>query len=81
MAIISKDIEFAENMIRREYRIGCLGVGITERSIQVVLPLGVLLCRRVIFSKFVLCTLSPSSDMPLNIMLVAIIWPICKQCC
>jgi len=65
---ISKHVEFPVDMARREFGIGCLGVGIAERSIQVVIPLGVLLVRRDIISKFVLWTLAPKTDMPLETM-------------
>jgi hypothetical protein len=30
---MSKHVEFSVNMVRREFGIGCLGVGIAERSI------------------------------------------------
>jgi hypothetical protein len=63
-----KHIETSVNMAPREFGIGCLGVGIAERSIQVVIPLGVLLVRRYIMSKFVLWTLAPKTDMPLKMM-------------
>jgi hypothetical protein len=68
-------------MARREFPIGCPGVGVAERSIQVVIPLGVLLVRRLIISLFVRWTLAPITDMPLQMMLVAILWAIDKTCC
>jgi hypothetical protein len=49
-----KHLEFLVNKVRREFSIGCLGVGITEHSIYVVIPLGVLLVMRYIISKCVL---------------------------
>jgi len=63
-----KLIESSVNMARREFGIGCLGVGIAEDSIEVVIPPGVLLVRRHIISKFVLWTLAPKTDMPLEMM-------------
>jgi hypothetical protein len=33
IGILSQPIESLENMAQREFSIGCLGVGITERSI------------------------------------------------
>jgi len=30
---VSKHVEFSVNMVQREFGIGCLGVGIAERSI------------------------------------------------
>ena len=64
----SKHVESSVNMARREFGIGCLGVGIAERSIQVVIPPGVLLVRMHIISKFVVWTLAPITDMPLEMM-------------
>jgi hypothetical protein len=63
-----KHIESSVNMMRREFGIGCLGVGMAERSIYVVIPPGVLLVRRHIISKFVLWTLAPKTDMLLEMM-------------
>jgi len=51
---MSKYVESSVNTGRRELGIGCLGVGLAERSIQVLIPPGVLLVRRHIISKFVL---------------------------
>jgi hypothetical protein len=65
---MSKHVESSVNMARREFGIGCLGVGIAERSILVVIPPGVLLVRRHIISMFVLWTLAPKTDMPLEMM-------------
>jgi len=65
---MSKHFESLVNMAQQDFGIGCLGVGITERSIQVMIPLGVLLVQRDIISKFVLWTLAPKADMPLKIM-------------
>jgi hypothetical protein len=55
-------------MARREFGIRCLLVGIAEHSILVVIPPGVLLVRMHIISKFVLWTLAPKTDMPLEMM-------------
>jgi len=55
-------------MVRREFGTGCLGVGIAERLIHVVIPLGVLLVRRDIISKYILWILAPQTDMPLEMM-------------
>jgi len=78
---MSKHVESSVDMARREFGIGCLGVGIAERSIYVVIPPGVLLVRRDIISKFVLWTLAPKTDMPLEMMYIAILRAICKPCC
>jgi hypothetical protein len=63
-----KHVESSVNMVGREFGIGCLGVGIAERLISVVIPPGVLVVRRDIISKFVLSTLAPKTDMPLKMM-------------
>jgi len=42
--------------------------------------MGVLLVRRHTISKFVLWTLAPKTYMPLEMMLVANLWAICKPC-
>jgi hypothetical protein len=68
-----KHVESSVEMARQEFGIRCLGVGITERSIYVVIPPGVLLVRWDIISKFVLWTLAPKTDMPLKIMVVPIL--------
>jgi len=62
---LSKQIQSSLNMARREISIGCLGVGIGELSIKVVIPPGVFLVRRDIMSKFMLWTLAPNTDKPL----------------
>jgi hypothetical protein len=49
-----KHVESLVNMSGRELAIGCLGLGIPERSIQVVIPPGVLLVRMHVISKFIL---------------------------
>jgi hypothetical protein len=65
---MSKHVEISVDMVRQEFGIGCLGVGIVARSISVVIPPGVLLVRRDIISKLVLWTLAPNTDMPLEMM-------------
>jgi hypothetical protein len=65
---MSKHVESSVDMARREFGIGCLRVGIAERSISVVIPPGVLLVRRNIISKFFLWLLPPKTDMPLEMM-------------
>jgi len=47
---------------------GCVRVGIAERSINVVILLGLLLVRRYINSKFILWPVALTTDMPLEIM-------------
>jgi len=78
---MSKHVESSVDMARREFGIGCLRVGIAERSIYVVIPPGVLLVRRDIISKFVVWTLAPKTDMPLKMMWVTILRAIGKPCC
>jgi hypothetical protein len=63
-----KHVESSVNMARRELGIGCVGVGIAERSLLGVIPLWVLVGRRDIISKFILWTLPPKTDMSLEIM-------------
>jgi len=63
-----KHVESSVDMARREFGIPCLGVSIAERSIQVVIPPGVLLVRRDIISKVVLWTLAPRTEIPLEMM-------------
>jgi hypothetical protein len=65
---MSKHVEFSVNIARREFGIGCLGVGIAECSILVVIPPGVLVVRRDIISKFVLWTLKLTTDLLLEMM-------------
>ena len=65
---MSKNAESSVNMARREFHTSCLGVGIAEGAIWVVIPPGMLLVRRDIISKFVLSTLAPKTDMPLVMM-------------
>jgi hypothetical protein len=47
---MSKHLKYSVNMARRQFGIGCLGVGIVERSILVVILPGVLLVNRDIIS-------------------------------
>jgi hypothetical protein len=65
---MSKHVESSVDLVRQEFGIGCPGVGIIERSIEVVIPQGVLLVRRDIISKIVLWTLAAKTDMPLDMM-------------
>jgi len=65
---VSKQVESSLNMARPQFSIGCLGVGIPQRSIWVVIPPGVNLVRMHIISKFVLWTLAPKTDMSLDMM-------------
>jgi hypothetical protein len=65
---MSKHVESLLNMAPREFGIGCLGVGIAEHLMCVGIPPGVLLVRRDIILKFVLWTLVPKTDMPLEMM-------------
>jgi hypothetical protein len=58
---MSKHVESSLDMARRDF-------GIAQRSIQVVIPPRVLLVRRDIISKFVVWTLAPKTDMPLEMM-------------
>jgi hypothetical protein len=46
-----------------------------------VIPPGVLVVRRYIMPKFVLWTIAPKTDMPLEMILIAILWAICNTCC
>jgi len=54
--------------VRREFGVGWFGVGIAEHLIYVVIPLGVLLVRRDMISKFVVLILAPRTDMSLEMM-------------
>ena len=75
-----KHVESSVNTEGRVFGIGCLGVGIAERSVGVVIPPGVLLVRRDIISKIFLWTLAPETDMPLEMMWVAILCAIFMPC-
>jgi hypothetical protein len=63
-----KHLESSLDMAQREFDIGCLVVGIAEHSLYGVIPPWELTVRRDIISKFVLCTLTPKTDMPLEMM-------------
>jgi hypothetical protein len=65
---MSTYVESSVNRARREFGIGCLGVGIADGSILVVIPPWLLLVRRHIITKFILWTLAPKTDMPLDMM-------------
>jgi len=55
-------------MVRREFGISCLDVGIAERSVQVVIPPGVMLVRRDMIYKCELWPLASKTDMLLEMM-------------
>jgi hypothetical protein len=61
--------------------LGCLGIGIVERFILVMIPLGVLLVSQDIISKFVIWISVRKTDMPLEMIQVAILRAFCKPCC
>ena len=65
---MSKPGEFPVNVVRRDLGIGCLSVGFAERSITLVIPLGVLPVSREMISRFVLWTLAPNTKMPLEML-------------
>jgi hypothetical protein len=77
---VSKHVESTVNIARREFSIIFIGFGITERSMQVVIPPVVLLVRMQIISQFILWTLTPQTNMSLEMMLVALLRAICKPC-
>jgi len=65
---MSKHVEFSVNMAQQDFGIRCLGVGIAEPSIKVVIPPGVFLVRVHIICKFVLGTFTSKTDMPHDMM-------------
>jgi len=65
---MSKHVQSSLGIARQEFGIGCHGVGIAERSIYPEIPPEGLLVRRDIISKFVIWTLAPNTDMPLEMM-------------
>jgi hypothetical protein len=65
---ISKQVESSVSIVPRVFGISCLHVGIAEGSIQVLIPLGVLLVRGNIISQFVLLTVEPITHWPLEMM-------------
>jgi hypothetical protein len=65
---ISEHVESSVDMARHAFGIGCLGVGIAECSIYVMIPPGMLLVRREIISKFILWSLAPKIEMSLETM-------------
>jgi len=75
---VSTDVESSVNMVRHEFPIGCLSVSSGERSIYVVILPGELLVRRDIICQLGLWTLTPITDMPLEMMQDAILRAICK---
>jgi hypothetical protein len=64
----SNHVDSAVKMAPQDFGIDCLGVGIADNSLQVVIPPGALLVRSDIISKFVLWTLVPKTDMPLEMI-------------
>jgi hypothetical protein len=42
---MSKQVESSVNMVRQDFRVGFLGIGITERCIEVVIPPGGVACQ------------------------------------
>ena len=75
---VSTDVESSVNMVRHEFPIGFLSVSFGERLIYIVILPGELLVRRDIISLLGLWTLTPITDMPLEMMQVAILRAICK---
>jgi hypothetical protein len=65
---MSRHVETSVNMAQRAIIFGHLGVGIVERSQQVVILPGVFLVRKNIITKFGLCTLAPKTDIMLKMM-------------
>jgi hypothetical protein len=65
---MSKHVASLVDIAPRDFIIGYFGAGIADRSILVVIPPGVLLVTSDIVCKFVLWTLLPKSDMPLEMM-------------
>jgi hypothetical protein len=63
-----KQVASSMHLAQREFCIGCLGVGITDCSKQLVILPGVLLLMRDIISKLVLSTLGPKTDMSIEMM-------------
>jgi len=65
---ISKNMHSSVEMAQPEFGNGCLGVGIAEHSTQILILPGVLFVRIHMISKFVLWTLTPKTDMLLEMM-------------
>jgi hypothetical protein len=65
---VSKQFESSVILEPRDFGIDCLAVGITEHSIQVVIPAGVSLVRTDIITKFVLWKVAPKTNMPVEMM-------------
>jgi hypothetical protein len=71
--MMSTLVESSVHMVSKEFSIPCLGVGIAERSVYVVIPPGVLLVSRHITSQFVLRTLALKTALSIKIMQVTIL--------
>jgi hypothetical protein len=65
---ISTDIESSVNVALGEFSIRCLGIGVVEHSIYVLIPPGVLIFGRDIIPKFVLWTLASKTNILLEMM-------------
>jgi hypothetical protein len=65
---MSTHLESLVNIARQGFGIRCLGVGVAERSLHVVIPPRVLLVRMHKIPKLVIWTLVPKRDMPLEIV-------------
>jgi len=65
---MSKCVESSLDKARLEFIIGCLGVGISQHFIEIVIVLGVFHGRWDIISLFVLWTLAPKTNMLLEMM-------------
>ena len=65
---MSKHVESSVNMLQREFGLGCVSVSIAERSISVGIPPDVLFVTMQKVFKFVLWTLTPKTDMSLEMM-------------
>jgi hypothetical protein len=65
---MTQHVQCWANMAQQEFGIGYLRVSIMERSILVLIPLGVLLVRREMLSLFVPWTLAPKTVMSLAMM-------------
>ena len=63
-----KHVEFSVNMARPEFGMGHLGGGIAQRSIYILILPVVLVVRRDTISKFPLWTITPKTDIPLQMM-------------
>jgi len=65
---MSERIESLLNIVRQGFGIGCLGVGLAKHSPLVVIPPGVFLVGRDVFSKLIHQTVAHKTDIPLEMM-------------